>query len=106
MSKTRRLYSREFKLKVLREHESGKGAAQVCREHEIAPSNLHRWKKEFGENPNQAFSGSGNLYKENAKIAELERLLGQSHAEIAFLKKTLDVLEKKLQEERRRGELR
>ena len=106
MPKARRVYSREFKLKVLREREGGKQTAQICREYEIAPSNIHRWKKEFGEDPKHAFSGSGNIYKENARIAELERLLGQSHAENAFLKKTLAILERKLQEERRRGGLR
>jgi len=39
------------------------------------------------ENPEKAFSGNGNQYKDQARIAELERLLGQAHAEIELLKK-------------------
>ena len=35
------------------------------------------------------FRGNGNKYKDQARIAELERLLGQAHAEIELLKKPL-----------------
>jgi transposase len=40
----------------------------------------------LAENPKKAFSGNGNKYKAEARIAELERLLSQSHAEIDLLK--------------------
>ena len=106
MSKVRRTYTREFKLSVLREYESGKGIDQLCREHEISPTNIHRWKKEHSQDPGHDFSGSGNIYRESAKIAEYERLLGQAHAEIAFLKKTLAYLENRLAEQKKQEGLR
>ncbi len=45
-----------------------------------------RWRDELAENPEIAFSGNGNKYKDKARIAELERLLGQARAENALEK--------------------
>ena len=98
MGKIRRKYTREMKLAVLREHENGKGITQLSREYEIHPNVIYRWEKELKENPENAFRGRGNTRKEEARIAELERILGQLYAENAFLKKTLAKLETKLQE--------
>ena len=54
----------------------------------------------------KAFSGNGNKYKDQARIAELERLLGQAHAEIELLKKALAITQKKVREERIKPTLR
>lgn len=99
--RTRRIFSKETKLSVLRELES-KSAAQVCRENNVHQVLLNRWKREYESSPKNAFSGNGNVWKEEAKIAQYERLIGQLYAEISFLKKTLGVLERKRSEERRR----
>ena len=50
--------------------------------------------------------GNGNKYKDQAKIAELERLLGQAHAEIDLLKKAFAMTQKKVREERLKPMLR
>ena len=63
-------------------------------------------KKELAENPEKAFSGNGNQYKDQARIAELERLLGQAHAEIELLKKAFAMTQKKVREERIKPTLR
>ncbi len=89
MKKTRRRYDRAFKISVVAELESGKPLAQIAREHSIHPGVPSRWREELAENPEKAFSGNGNQYKDQARIAELERLLGQAHAEIELLKKSL-----------------
>ena len=81
MKKTRRRYDREFKISVVAELESGKPLAQIARENGIHPSLPCRWRDELAENPERAFSGNGNRCKYEARIAELERLLGQAHAE-------------------------
>jgi transposase len=101
--KIRRTYTSEFKLKVLRECENGKGKAQLSREYGLHPSLISRWEREFKENPEHAFSGNGNLYKEDARIGELERVIGELYAENSFLKKALSNLEVKLQEQRRKN---
>ncbi len=102
--KTRKKYTREIKISILRELESGKSAAQVCRENDIHPSMLSKWKREYRENPRTAFSGNGNISKPEAKLAESERLIGQLYAENAFLKKVLSSLETKLREYQKQRE--
>ena len=85
MKKTRRRYDREFKISVVAELESGKPPAQIAREHGIHPSLPPRWRDELAEYPETAFGGNGHLYKYQARIAELERMLGQLHAENELL---------------------
>ena len=102
--KTRKKFTREFKISILRELENGKSAAQVCRENGIHPSMLSKWKREYKENPGTAFSGNGNINKPEAKLAESERLIGQLYAENAFLKKVLSSLEIKLREHQKQRE--
>jgi transposase len=90
----RRRFSREFKINVIREIEQGSKQAEVCRKYNLHPVMLNRWRKEYQQYPDTAFRGEGNQYKEEAKIAELERLVGKLYAENEFLKKVLSSLEK------------
>ena len=100
MKKMRRRYDREFKISVVAELESGKPPAQIAREHGIHPSLPPRLRDELAEYPETAFSGNGNKYKDQARIAELERMLGQLHAENELLKKAFAMTQKKVREER------
>lgn len=100
MKKTRRRYDRDFKISVIAELEGGKTSAQIARENGIHPGLPSRWRDELAENPEKAFSGNGKRYKYEARIAELERLLGQSHAENELLKKAFAMTQKKVREER------
>lgn len=98
----RRQFTKEFKLGILQELENGKTFAQVCRENELGSSVVSKWKMEYKQDPEKAFSGSGNLWKEEAEIAKYQRLVGQLYAEITFLKKTLETLQRRREEEKRR----
>ena len=62
--KGRRSFTREFKLSVLQELESGKSVAEICRQHELKKDVVCRWRKEYRENPKFAFAGRGNISKE------------------------------------------
>jgi len=44
--KRRRTYTRDFKISVIKEVESGKTLAHVSRENEIHPSLVVKWKKD------------------------------------------------------------
>ena len=99
--KPRRTFTREFKLSILRELET-KSTAQVSKEHNIHPMLTSKWKNDYEKNPHGAFSGKGNLWKEEAKIAQYEKLIGQLYAENAFLKKTSTILQERKAEEKRR----
>ena len=85
--KERRIFTKEFKISVIREIENGKNAAQVCRENVIHPSLLYKWKQEYKEGPQKAFRGHGNASKLDATVEEYERVIGQLYAENKFLKK-------------------
>jgi transposase len=89
----RRRFTREFKLQVVREVEAGKSPAQAAREYQVHPTLLVRWRKEHLQYAEHTFTGNGRLYKEEARIAELERMLGQLTMENVLLKKALLRLE-------------
>ena len=77
MGKKRRNFTKEFKLNILYEIEGGKSLSQVARENEIHPNQISKWRKEFAKYGDQAFAGNGKLYKDEAKVSEMERMIGQ-----------------------------
>jgi transposase len=89
-----RVYSREFKLTLCRQVQSGeKRPAQLCREHSIDQSVLARWRKEFvdrGEEnafqPKQPVEVSATEALEK-RIADLEQHCGRLSLENDLLKK-------------------
>lgn len=95
MSKIRRQFSKEFKLQVIREIEAGKSLAHASREQQVHPNVLRKWRQLYQSYGDQAFAGNGHRYTQEAKVAELERLIGQLTVENAFLKKVLARLEAK-----------
>lgn len=96
----KRSFSQEFKLDIIKELET-KRLSAVCRENDIAPSTVSGWKKDYEKDPQGAFSGQGNLWKEDAKLSKYERLVGQLYAENAFLKKAYMKLKQHMAEEKR-----
>jgi len=98
MTKARINYTKEFKLAILSQVESGIPVAQVARENGLHSALVFRWKKEFIDNPEKAFAGSGHPYKVQARVAELERTIGRLYAENEFLKKTLETMNARREE--------
>ncbi len=103
MTKNKISYSREFKIAIMSQVESGIPIAEVARQNGLHPALIARWRKVYKENPEKAFSGSGNPYKDQARIAELERMVGKLYAENEFLKKTLEKMNGRVEEERQRS---
>jgi transposase len=95
MTKKRQRYDREFKLSVLAELEAGKTLAEIAREHGINRSLPSRWRKEQARYSKAAFAGQGNLYKDEARVAQLERMLSQLHAEKILLQRALALRKKR-----------
>lgn len=89
MVKSRRVFTREFKLAAVKELESGRPLGYVARQLEVSPNTLHRWRREFREQPTKAFSGHGRRVLAESHEAELERKIGQLTMENDFLKKLL-----------------
>ena|SRR5579864_854249 len=93
MARTRRIFSREFKIQILRELDAGATIAETARAHELHPETIYKWRREHHKYSARAFAGRGHAYTDEAKIAQLERTLGQLAAENALLKKAIKYLE-------------
>ncbi len=89
MSLKRRVFTKDFKLQVIRQVQAGKSIAQAAREHDLHPNLIAKWQKLNEQYAQDAFQGNGHAYTQEAKIAELERLIGQQTVEISLLKKVL-----------------
>lgn len=84
----RRQFTPEFKAQVVLELLSGaKSGAEACREHQLNAALLSRWKTEFLQNAARAFQSEEQTSKEQARIAELERLVGRLTLELDITKK-------------------
>jgi transposase-like protein len=91
--KTRRKFTKDFKVAAIRRLQSGQSLAEVARALEVNPSELHRWRRELEQHGERAFSGIGKKRTEDNDIAELERKIGRQAIEIDFLKRALQRVE-------------
>jgi transposase-like protein len=88
----RQQYSRELRIAVMREIDSGKGMAEVARMYQLSPKRLETWKGEWRAKGELAFPGKSARLQSRLdaeRIAELERKIGQQAVELDFLKKAL-----------------
>lgn len=99
-TKSRRTFSKEFKLQVLGELDAGASVAEAARIHHVHPETIRQWKRTLRKYGERSFAGNGRAYSDEAKIAQLERALGQATLENSLLKKALSVLK---EQERRVG---
>ena len=88
MSLKRRQFTREFKLQVRQEADSGKSISQLVREHQVSSTLIHRWRQQLRLQGDRAFPGNGKAVSDEAGIAALERKAGQLTMENDLLKKS------------------
>ena len=97
-TKSPRTFTRDFKLDLCRQIQSGqKRPAQLCREHQLTEGLLLRWRREFEQRGEAAFSAKDQAEASptallEQKVAELERFCGQLSLENALLKKLASTL--------------
>ena len=89
MGLKRRVFSKEFKEQILLEIESGKSLAQVAPERQLHPVMICKWRSQREKYGAQAFAGNGRAYTDEARIAALERKIGQLTMENDLLKKVM-----------------
>jgi transposase len=84
----RRQFTAEFKARVVLEVLTGqKTAAQVCREQQLKPDLLSRWKADFVRQAPLLFHGDERMRQTEQRIAELERMVGRLTVELEVAKK-------------------
>jgi transposase-like protein len=87
-----RRFTPEFKVRVVLEIVSGaKRPAEVCREYRLKDSLLCTWRRTFAESAVRAFQGPDRS-GEQARVAELERMVGRLTLENDVLKKASTLL--------------
>jgi transposase len=90
MARKYRTFSADFKLDTVMEGFRGeKSIAQICREREIKDVLYYKWRDTFLENAASMFGDRGDNDRQRleARIAELERMIGKLTIENEILKK-------------------
>jgi transposase len=93
--RTRRQFTAEFKAQRVLEVLSGrKTAAAMCREYQLKPDLLTRWKADFVTRAAIVFAGDEASQQAERRIAErriaeLERMVGRLTVELDVAKKAL-----------------
>ncbi len=92
--RSRRTFSPEFKAKVVLEVLSGlRSPAEACKQYSLKPDLLARWKAIALQRFATLFADDEPpRSQEQARIAELERLVGRQTLELEILKKASTLL--------------
>jgi len=89
----RRKFTAAFKAEVVRELLTGKrSAAELCREHQLSASLLALWKESALERLPALFQAEEERDPRQARIADLEQLVGRQALELEVLKKASRLL--------------
>lgn len=85
-------YDREFKLEAVRmSTEPGVTAKDVERRLGIGQGVLSRWKRQFSQDPKQAFPGKGHLKPADEELRQLKRENERLRRERDILKKAVAI---------------
>lgn len=97
----RRKFSESFKMKKVREVESGlTRVIDICKQYEVSDAAVYNWLKIYGIMKNkperliiESQSDTQELLALKKKVAELERIIGQKQVLIDFKDKMIDLAE-------------
>ena len=109
-----RVFSREFKLKIVRRMLAGENVSALAREVKVLRKDLYVWRKRFRSGGPEALRGRGRPHKAAAvvakrsaqarsaasapdasskRVADLERKIGQQQVELDFFRQALRQVE-------------
>ncbi len=96
-NKTRRSFSKEFKLDVITQSYQRENIKELATELGLRPELIYRWRSEYGTDPQRSFPGQGNLRHtpEEAELARLQRENADLRMERDILKKAIGIFSKK-----------
>ena len=95
----RRIFSKELKLKAVKDIESGKATiAQVCREFSVSGVSVYNWLNKYSRFHKQGAAIIVELNSESyrskeleKKVKDLEAALGRKQLEVEFLNKLIEL---------------
>ena len=91
--RTRRKFTAEFKSQVVLQVLSGeRTVAEVCREHDLTVQIVSDWKAQFLAGAAQVFEKGKPADEEQARITELEQMVGKLTMQLEIAKKASSLL--------------
>ena len=81
----RRKFTKDFKISVLSEFNSGKTIAQISSEKGISPSVISKWRNQYKQDPERAFAGEGKISSLEAELKECKKVIGELYLKVEFL---------------------
>src|ERR1035441_1661604 len=94
---SRRKFTKEFKLDAVQRMRAGEPAGLVARSLEVSRQELYRWSRDVDKFGERAFPGVGHKRAEEARMAGLERTMGQQALAVDFLKRAWQHVEQQRQ---------
>ncbi len=90
MSEKRRSFDKEFKLSAVKMiTEGGMSLMQVSRDLGVNENSLHKWKKDYLSDQQNAFPGKGHLKPEQEELRKKDREIARLTMERDILKKAI-----------------
>lgn len=93
MSKPRKKFSREFKLRAIELSYERESISDLAKELEVRPELLYRWRAAFKADKSGSFPGEGNesLSPEALENRRLQKALREKELELEILKKAIGI---------------
>jgi putative transposase len=79
-------FSEEQIIGILKEHQAGMSAADLCRKHGISDATFYKWRSKYG---GMEVSDAKKLRALEAENAKLKKLLAESMMDVSTLKEML-----------------
>jgi len=79
-------FSEEQIIGVLKEHQAGLGAKELCRKHGVSDATFYKWRSKYG---GMEVSDAKKLKTLEAENAKLKKLLAEQMMDVSTLKEML-----------------
>jgi|SRR6056297_1583762 len=79
-------FSEEQIIGILKEHQAGLGAKELCRKHGISDATFYKWRSKYG---GMEVSDAQRLKALEAESAKLKKMLAEQMLDVATLKEML-----------------
>lgn len=84
----RQNYEREFKVEIAKQVASGsRSARNMASEIGVHENTIYKWVKQYTEDPEQAFPGTGHMKPEEEELYRAKRRIRELEEEVQILKK-------------------
>lgn len=72
-------FSPQQRLDILAQHDAGAKVADLCREHQISPATLYKWRKDHADDQDEDRRRIKQLEAENARLKKMYAELSVDH---------------------------